>query len=103
MVTFSTPISVSWAASSLTAPVVASTFQTLLTRRRSRGVRTHTLPNALATSTAHTRSMTKLVLGVGNLLRHQRLFPFQFACPPIELTHPGSGLPGGLGQSEPKF
>jgi hypothetical protein len=58
MVTFSTPTSASWAASSLTAPVVASTSQTLLTRRRSRGVRTHTLPNALATSMAATRSIT---------------------------------------------
>jgi len=42
----------------VTAPVVASTSHTLLTRRRSRGVRTHTVPDALATSMAHTRSIT---------------------------------------------
>src|SRR6202171_4439898 len=58
MVTFSMPSSTSWAASSVTAPVVASTSHTVLTRRCSRGVRTQTLPNALATSIAQTRSMT---------------------------------------------
>src|ERR1700682_5947101 len=58
MVTFSMPSSTSWAASSVTAPVVASTSHTLLIRRCSRGVRTQTLPNALATSIAQTRSMT---------------------------------------------
>src|ERR1700752_2002127 len=52
------PNSVSWPAKSLTVPVVAATSQTVLTRRRSRGLRTHTLPDALATSMAATRSMT---------------------------------------------
>src|SRR5262245_48417310 len=93
MVIFSTPSSVSSAASSLTAPVLASTSQTLLTPR---GLRTHTLPNALAHVDGAHPLDHQLVLGVGNLLRRQRLclLILQFGCPPIDSTPSDNGLPG---------
>src|SRR4029077_17448989 len=55
----STPSSTRSSASSVTAAVVAATSHTRLTRRPAfPGSRTHTFPDALATSTAATRSIT---------------------------------------------
>jgi hypothetical protein len=61
-VTISTPSATSRAASASTAFMVARTSQTVLCRAPGRdgfGVRVHTIPEALATSTAATRSKTR--------------------------------------------
>src|SRR5574338_1391494 len=92
-VTFSIPNSISCSASSVMAPVRADTPHTRLNRRPDLPLsRTHTLPDALATSTAAARSITSscsasgisigtdLLAGIGlrlHLLIH-------FALPPTE-------------------
>ena len=82
--------------SSMTAWVVAATSHTLLTRRPAVawcGTRTHTLPDAVATSIAHTRSIisswSASGISSGCLLTMPVLHPGRRI---------GGGMPGGLGQ-----
>ena len=59
--TCSIPTATRWSASSVIARVVAATSHTRLTRRPAApacGRRVHTMPEAFATSIAHTRSIT---------------------------------------------
>jgi len=71
----------------------------LLTRRRSRGVRTHTLPNALATSIAATRSITNscsasgISSGSGICLRFN-LFALQSSRRTLAASHLGASVKG---------
>jgi hypothetical protein len=93
-VTFSIRSAARRSPSSRTAFVVAGTSQTSVRRRPGRdgcGIRVHTTPDALATSTAATRSSTcscsSSSISSGSLI-----------TAPFHAIPAGEGLPRGLGQ-----